>query len=74
MLAGERYDQIFVGERWYSREPTGCPREDSFSPLKNRAGGLNHEIRDREMVLGSFLSPLELTFRKGTLPVTSPDT
>lgn len=68
MLAGEREDRIFVGERSYSREQTDCPREDSFSPLsKNRAGGLNRELKDREMVFGSFLSPLELTVRKGTL-------
>lgn len=69
MLAGEREDLIFAGERSYFREQTDCPGEDSFSPLsKNRAGGLSHELKHREMVFGSFLSPLELTFRKGTLP------
>lgn len=67
MLAGERYDPIFVGARWHSRKSTGCSREESFSPLKNRASGHNHEIRDGEVVSGSFLSPLALTLRKGTL-------
>lgn len=42
-------------------------REESCSPLKNRASGHSHEIRVGEVVLGSFLSPLELTLRKGTL-------
>lgn len=41
----------------------------SFSPLKkNRAGGLSHEMRDGEVVLGSVLSLPQLVFGKGTLP------
>lgn len=62
LLAREREDQIFVGERSYSREQTGCPREESFSPGKYGAGGLDCESKDRELVFGSFLSPLEFAF------------
>lgn len=63
----------FLLEKDHTGQHPGFPRKESFSPLKNRASGLNCEIGAGEMVFGSSLSPLELTLRKGVLfPCDSP--
>ena len=76
----ETWKDFNWGERWWNF----CWRKiilgnilaflgKSFSPLKNRANGLDCEIGAGEIVFGSSLSPLELTLRKGILfPCDSP--
>ena len=68
LLGREREDQIFVGGRSYSREQTGCPREESFSPLKNGAGTGSWSLA------ASSLPWSSLSGRVPFLPMTSPDT
>ena len=57
----------FLLEKDHTGQHSGSPREESFSPLKNRASGLDCEIGAGERVFGSSLSTLELTLRKGIL-------
>ena len=63
-------DKVHAGQR------PGCCKEETFSPLKNRTGGLSWEVRNGEMVslAASCLPWSSLSGRVSFLPVTVPDT